>query len=242
MYLWHIMQCIHIKQSMQVCMLKYFLLALNESKVCIPAIFMLNIGFTNDIWDQWSQVCWFSFFGALVTVINSLTTDLSQPSCYSVICATDVIWTYGTEQLPHSKTMSQARPRTSWSPQKPGEKTSPKSSEGGFSLCMACTVYVFGICLKCYVAVDVSECLSCCGDLEQTDVLTPFYGGNCWKARMVKLWFLFYLFLSHTHSLSLSLPLVLNKKITNQFAYISNMCIYFLFSVWQTLLWVIEVK
>lgn len=31
---------------------------------------------------------------------------------------------------------------------------------------MACTVYVYGICLKCYVAVDVSECLSCCGDME----------------------------------------------------------------------------
>lgn len=31
---------------------------------------------------------------------------------------------------------------------------------------MVCTVYVYGICLKCYVAVDVSECLSRCGNME----------------------------------------------------------------------------
>lgn len=35
-----------------------------------------------------------------------------------------------------------------------------------FSLCMACTVYVYGICLKCYVDVDVSECLFRCGNME----------------------------------------------------------------------------
>lgn len=35
-----------------------------------------------------------------------------------------------------------------------------------FSLCMACTVYVFGICLQWSVAVDVSECLSCGGNVE----------------------------------------------------------------------------
>lgn len=49
---------------------------------------------------------------------------------------------------------------------KPEEKSFPKSLEGGFSLCMTCTVYVCGICLKFYIAVDVSECLSCCGNME----------------------------------------------------------------------------
>lgn len=55
----------------------------------------------------------------------------------------------------------------------PEEKPVPKSSKGGFSLCMACTVYVYGICLKCYVAVDVGECLSRCGDME----ILPVQGG-----------------------------------------------------------------
>lgn len=56
--------------------------------------------------------------------------------------------------------------------------------------------------------------------------------------------------LSHAHSLCVSLSLSLSlfflslvlKYLQNKFAYISNMCIYFIFSVWQTLLWVIEVK
>lgn len=79
-----------------------------------------------------------------------------------------------TEQLPYSKKkkkkikkkMSQVQPLTSRSPPDLKRNLYHSLQKVTFSLCMACTVYVYGICLKCYVAVDVSECLSRCGNME----------------------------------------------------------------------------
>ena len=86
------------------------------------------------------------------------------------------------------------------------------------SLCMACTMYVYGICLKWYVAVNVSECLSM-ETLSVQERCASFYGGKLWKCREVRWWFSS-LFLSlplYSFSLSLSLSI---SKIWKQFLHV----------------------
>lgn len=85
-------------------------------------------------------------------------------------------------------------------------------------MCMACTVYVYGICLKCYVAVDVGECLSRCGTMEILSVqerkCSHLLGWEMLKVQKGQIVIL--------NPLSLVL-----ETLQNKFAYISNMYMFY---------------